>query len=404
MSDCKVYLNKNEEDRIIRGHAWVFSNEVSRLEGKVQSGDIVSVYSHAGLFLGQGFLNTASKIFVRIVSRSEAKIDEEFFRRKLVSAKYLRVEAGFGETYRAFFAEADGIPGLIVDKYSQYLSVQFLTLGVDIRRDMFIRLLVGIYQPLGIYERSDVAVREKEGLPERTGVCYGEIPAEVEIREGDLSFLVDIQNGQKTGTFLDQSRNHQAIRSYCPGKRVLDCFSHNGNFALQAKAAGAEEVIAVDLSREACATIARNAELNKLEITIVQADVFEFLRKEIQNSRPYGLIVLDPPAFTKTRQKLPQALRGYKDINLQAMRLLEDGGILVSASCSHYLDLFTFMDVLGEAAMDAGKSLKLLEIKTQAPDHPALIGSEETLYLKFLILKVDTLKKEDGYDNTLDLA
>ncbi len=391
MNECKIYLNKTEEDRIRLGHAWVFNNEVNRIEGQIKSGDIVSVFTHNAEFLGQGFLNTHSKIFVRLLSRNEIEIDEEFFRSKLIKANEKRIETGFNKTYRAFFAEADGIPGLIVDKYDDYLSVQILSLGVEIRKDMFIKLLVEIFCPKGIYERSDVSQRVKEGLELTQGILYGEVPDKIFIKEGDLQFAIDIKTGQKTGAFLDQSANHLAIIPYAKNKIVLDCFSHIGNFALQAKHAGAKKVIAVDISKEACDRIGENARINKLDIDVVEADVFKYLREAQTLGDKFDMIILDPPAFTKTRTKLAQAIKGYKEINLQAMKLLSDGGFLVSASCSHYLSLENFLEVLTEAASDAKKQVQLCELKVQASDHPALLGSEETMYLKFLILRVNDI-------------
>ena len=253
MNECKVYLNKGEDERIRRGHVWVYSNEVNRITGPIESGNLSDVYTFSGDYLGQGFLNTASKIFVRILSRNpDDVIDNVFFRKRLEAAKTHREDAGLTDTYRACFGEADGIPGLIVDKYSDYLVVQFLSLGVEKRAKAITESLVRIYKPKGIYERSDVPAREKEGLEQRTGLLYGDVPDRVEIKEGGLGLLVDLKNGQKTGSYLDQRENHLAITSFVKGKRVLDCFSHDGNFGLQAKLAGARAVICVDISKDAC--------------------------------------------------------------------------------------------------------------------------------------------------------
>jgi len=391
MNTGKIILNPGEEKRLLDGHPWVYNNEVNRLLGRIQSGDIVSVYSYQGDWIGQGFLNTQSKIFVRLLSRSEAPIDLDFFRRKLIIAKENRIQAGYQDTFRAFYAEADGIPGLIIDKYGEYIAVQFLSLGLDLRKQEIVSLIQEVYQPKGIYERSDSPIREKEGLPSVSGNLFGTTPKWVVTNEGECRFLVDIQEGQKTGTFLDQTQNHLAIRPYCSHKRVLDCFSHAGHFAIQAAHAGAQSVTAVDLSEDACQMIQKNQEENAVDLTIVKRDVFEFLQTEIQQKATYDLIILDPPAFTKTKNKLPQAKKGYKHINLQAMRLLTEGGILVSASCSQHLLLTDFLEVIREAAAEAKKQVQLLELKIQGSDHPALLNLESSFYLKFLIMRVSSL-------------
>ncbi|MBN2696271.1 MAG: class I SAM-dependent rRNA methyltransferase [Bacilli bacterium] len=390
MAECRIYLDKDEELRILRGHKWIYNNEIKRIEGKILSGDIVKVYTYDGQFVGQGFLNTASKIMVRMLSRQELPIDESFFQRKILSAFEARIASGFTDSFRAFFGEADGIPGLIIDKYGDYLSVQFLTLGVDQRKKMFVDLMVEIFKPKGIYERSDVTVREKEGLSEIKGLLYGEVPDSVVITEGNARFNVNIKEGQKTGTFLDQSQNHQAIARYATGKAVLDCFAHNGNFAIQSLLAGAKQAKAVDISATAVEAIVANAKLNAVEVEAIQADVFDYLHQESDRKSQYDMIILDPPAFTKTQAKLENALKGYQDINYHAIKLLTEGGILVSASCSHYVGLELFLEMLTEASAKAGKSVQLLELRMQSGDHPSLLGSTETLYLKFVICRVNT--------------
>lgn len=391
MNTGKIILNPGEERRLLAGHPWVYNNEVARLSGTIHSGDIVSVYSAQGEWIGQGFLNTESKIFVRLLSRSEATIDLDFYKEKLQVAKTLRLEAGYLDTYRAFFAEADGIPGLIVDKYGDYLSVQFLSLGIDRRKQDIVSLLRELYHPVGIVERSDSPVRDKEGLPRESGILFGSIPERVLTYEGECRFFVDLLCGQKTGSYLDQARNHLAIRPYCQNKRVLDCFSHAGHFAIQAARAGARSVTAVDRSEDACLTIEQNQTENQVQLTIVKADVFDYLQQEIDRQASFDLVILDPPAFTKTKTKLPQAKMGYRHINRMALDLLTEGGILVSASCTQHLSLTEFLDVIREAAVDAKKQVQLLELKTQGPDHPALLSYEESLYLKFVILRVTSL-------------
>ncbi len=389
MNECKVYLNKGEDERIRRGHVWVYSNEVNRITGPIESGNLSDVYTFSGDYLGQGFLNTASKIFVRILSRNpDDVIDNVFFRKRLEAAKAHREDAGLTDTYRACFGEADGIPGLIVDKYSDYLSVQFLTLGTDKRKADFVQLLNDIYNPKGIYERSDVKAREKEGLEQIKNLLLGVVPDRVMIKEGNIKLYVDIKNGQKTGTYLDQRNNHLSIIPFVKDKSVLDCFSHDGNFALQAKLAGACRATAVDISQDACQRISDNAKLNNLDIDIVKSDVFEYLRMANRQKAKYDVIILDPPAFAKKKSDVEQASKGYKEINMQAMDLLNDGGYLVTSSCSHYLELNHFLDILAEAAADRKKNVQMVKLSLQNSDHPVLLGSDETMYLKFLILRI----------------
>ncbi|MBU0997311.1 MAG: class I SAM-dependent rRNA methyltransferase [Firmicutes bacterium] len=384
----KIFLNPTEEVRILQGHSWVFNNEVQRMEGEIVSGDIVSVYSNQGLFLGTGFLNTFSKIFVRIVSREDVILDEKYFMNAIKEATNRRVEQGYVSHYRVLFGEADFVPGLIVDKYGDYLSIQVLSLGIEKRKEMFIKILVEIFHPLGIYERSDLEVRKKEGLELYKGCIYGSVPETVRIEEDGILLDVDIQNGQKTGLFLDQGTNHLLVKRYAKNKDVLDCFSHGGQFALHAKRAGAKTVEAVDLSKHACNQISHNASLNQLEIKVTQANVFDLLRDYNKSGKKFDLIILDPPAFTKSMSKLKEAYSGYKEINLQAMKLLRSGGILVSASCSHYLTPSLFFEMLEEAKVDSGVIAQMIDFRIQGSDHPTLLGSEETLYLKLAVLRI----------------
>ncbi len=384
----KVFLNPTEDVRILQGHSWVFNNEVKRLEGEIVSGDIVSVYSNEGRFLGKGFLNTLSKIFVRIISREDVTIDEDYFFEAINQANQRRIDLGYTSHYRALFGEADFVPGLIVDKYGDILSIQVLSLGVDKLKEMFIRILVRIFHPTGIYERSDLEVRKKEGLELFKGCVYGSIPEEVIINEEGLKLNIDIINGQKTGAFLDQGANHLLVKKYAKDKDVLDCFSHIGQFALHAKMAGAKSVEAVDLSKHACNQIERNALLNHLDILVTQANVFDLLRDYQKIGKQFDLIILDPPAFTKTLAKLKEAYSGYKEINLQAMKLLRKGGILITASCSHYLTPSLFFEMLEEAKLDSGRVAQMIDFRIQGSDHPTLLGSEETLYLKLAVLRV----------------
>lgn len=384
----EIYLKKGEEKRIIAGHSWVYANEVARIEGKDKNGSLAAVYSHDGKFIGKGYVNHASKILVRIFIRGNEIDDEDFYLKRLTAANELRKRLGYENCYRAVFAEADDIPALIVDKYGKYLAVQFLSLGIDRRKKLICNCLVKIFKPKGIFERSDVAVRKKEGLEEVKGVLYGEVPDYVQITENNIKMLVDIKNGQKTGYFLDQKENRFAARRYCRGS-VLDCFCNSGGFSLNASTV-ADEVIACDISELALKNVRDNAKLNGFKnITTLQGDVFEILRDFKKQGRQFDTVILDPPAFCKTADEVKDAYRGYKDINLTAMKLIKSGGFLLTCSCSHYMSANLFEKMLAEAAKESGRRVCQVEARTQAPDHPALLAADETHYLKFYALRVE---------------
>lgn len=383
-----VILKKTEEKRIAAGHPWVYANEVQKIEGKDKNGSLATVVSADGRYLGKGYINHASKILVRIFIRGNEEDNEELYRRRILCAVQTRRRLGYENCYRAVFAEADDLPALIVDKYGDILAVQFLSLGVYQRKNMIVRVLADLFRPKGIYERSDVAVREKEGLPQEKGVLYGEVPDEVIIEENGLKLCVDVKNGQKTGYFLDQKENRFAARRYAAGARALDCFCNSGGFSMNL-ALTAKEVIAADVSLPALQTVERNAALNGFNnIKTVQADVFSLLREYKKAGEKFDLIVLDPPAFCKSAAEVKDACRGYKDINVAAMKLLKDGGYLISCSCSHYMTAPLFEKMLSAAAKESGRRARCLETKTQSPDHPALLNAEETSYLKFFVLQI----------------
>lgn len=383
-----VRLKKGEERRLLAGHPWVYANEVAAIEGKDKQGSIASVYAADGKFVGKGYINHLSKILVRLISRDQSEtIDKEFFRRKIASADEMRRAMGYDDNYRVVFGEGDGLSGLVVDKYGDYLSVQFLCLGTDCRKQEIVEVLVERFRPKGIYERSDVAVREKEGLPLVKGVLYGSVPDTVTIVENGLKIGVSLAEGQKTGYFLDQKDNRAALKRYVKGKRVLDCFSNVGGFALNAAKHGASEVLALDISPAAVEAIAANARANGLEVQAEQCDVFDALRRFRAENRRFDVIVLDPPAFTKSKDTVKAALRGYRDVNAAAMRLLTEGGILVSCSCSQHVSPAMFLKMLSDAAASVGRAPVLLEYRFQGADHPCLAAGEETLYLKVAILR-----------------
>lgn len=383
-----VTLKKNEEKRILTGNGWVYANEVASIAGKDKNGSLATVVSSDGRFIGKGYINHLSKILVRIFIRDE-RSDEEVIRERLRKAVDLRKRLGFSSCYRAVYAEADLLPGLVVDKYGEALSVQFLTLGMDLRKDFIVECLKDIFTPRAIIERSDVAVRQKEGLPLKKGVICGEDISRIETEENGLKLSIDLIDGQKTGYFLDQKENRFALRRYAKDKSVLDCFCNAGGFGLNAAAAGAKTVTFLDISPVALSEVNKNASLNGItNIQTIECDVFEKLREYKAEKKKFDLIVLDPPAFCKSGEDVAAALKGYKDINVLAMKLLNDDGILVSSSCSHFVTPTMFKRMLAESAASAGKRAKILEERGQSPDHPVLLGADESAYLKFVILSV----------------
>lgn len=385
-----IFLKPKEEFRILNGHVWVYNNEIHHFEGSLVSGELAYVYSSKGLFLGKGFLNTSSKISVRILSRTqEEEINQAWFEERIARAKQYKEALGYLETYRLVFGEADGIPGLIIDKYQEYLVIQITSYGLEAIKTWIVNSLVNLFHPKGILERSDIALRQKEGLNEQTQILYGSIPASVLIHEGQLEIEVNLLGGQKTGTFLDQVSNHLAIQSYVKNKSVLDCFAHIGGFGLQAAFFGAKHVTFVEMSQQACDQIVKNAKHNHLEaITVVKADVFSQLRLFQEQGQFFDVIILDPPAFTKNKDQLAKAYAGYKEINLQAMKCLTSGGYLITCSCSHYMTPALFLQMLQDASADAKKQVQMIEFRTQGKDHPTLLGFEESLYLKCVVLRV----------------
>ena len=384
-----VILNKNEEIEKLEGFPWIFNNEINSFEGNIVNGEIVKVLTIDKRFVCYGFLNTNSKIMVRILSLNEDDIiDREFFKQRMKYAIDHRLKLGWNAT-RLIFSEADFLPGLVVDKYGDYLSVQFMSLGMDKIKDMIVELLVELTNCKGIYERSDMPVREKEGLEQTKGFLYNEFNPRVECEEDGIRFIVDIENGQKTGYFLDQKLNRDILRLYAKDAYVLDAFSNVGGFALHACKYGAKHVDACDISQRACDEIMNNAKLNnytQLEAKCV--DVFNYLRDEEKNKGKYDLIILDPPAFSKNKDTLKKAYRGYKEINMQAMKIIKSGGYLLTFSCSQHMTPDLFMQMVNDAARDAKRTVQFLDFRIQSPDHPALLQSEDQLYLKCMILRI----------------
>lgn len=387
---AKVILKKGEEVRIQMGHPWVFGNEVKSIEGSFDPADIVDVYDFKNHFLGRGYINPRSKILVRLLTREHEEVNRELFRKKIVQAWEYRKKLVDTSSCRVIFGEADFLPALIVDKFGDYLSIQTLSLGIEKYKDVIVELLDEILEPKGIYERNDVKIREKEGLEQKKGFIKGPFDTTVEIQENEVRMLVDIENGQKTGYFLDQRENRAALRPFVKDARVLDTFTHTGGFAMHAAYYGAKEVTAVDISEHAIDFAKRNAELNGLQDKIkgVVGNVFDVLKEYQVAEEKFDVVILDPPAFCKTKSALEGAYRGYKDINLRGMKILKPGGFLVTCSCSHYMYPGLFMEMIQDAAMDARRIVRQVEFRTQAKDHPVLYGSDESMYLKCVIMQV----------------
>ena len=379
-------LKKGEEKRADK-HPWIFANTVQRIDGKDSQGSVAKVVTASGRLVGYGFINHASKIIVRILTRDETPIDKALFLSRVLKAKAQREALGYGDNYRAVFSESDGLPGLIVDKYRDHLSVQILTLGMDGRRNLIVEVLKEAFSPACIYERSDVASRLKEGLQEQKGLLYGTLDKNLTITENGLTLAIDLENGQKTGYFLDQKETRAAVVRYAKDKKVLDLFCNQGGFSLNAARGGAKEVTAVDVSETALLQVNKNAELNGLKnIQTEKADVFAFLREKKKGEEKFDLIILDPPAFTKSADTVKEGYKGYLTTNAQALSLLAEGGVMFTCSCSRFMTIPLFLKMAEEAAAIAGVKVKLLEIKTQAPDHAALLDLDDALYLKTLVL------------------
>ncbi len=388
----RLVLGPSHDRRVRSGHPWVFSNEVRRIEGDPQPGDAVEVRSDRGDFLGTAYFNPHSLIIARILSRQPESIDEvDFFRRRFTQALAYR-QSLYPDTtaLRLVHGEGDGLPGLVVDRYGETLSIQLLTLGMDRRRDLILQALVELLSPAAVVARNDVAVRELEGLDQKVEVLAGNPPERVVVTENGLEFEVDVLGGQKTGHFLDQKENHLSLRGRVEGRRVLDLFCYSGSWALHGARFGAASVLGVDISASALARADSNARRNGLEarITFRKADAFELLRELGRKGERFGTVILDPPAFVKSRKKLQEALRGYLTINRRALELVEPGGHLYTCSCSYHIDREAFLDMLRQAGAQAGRTLRLVEMRGQAFDHPVLLACPETEYLKCAVLQV----------------
>ena len=391
-----AYIRPKEGRFFKAGGLWIYDNEIDRVEGSFEDGDILTVRDFDGYFLGYGFINRRSAIRIRMLSRhEEEKITNAFLSGRVRAAWEYRKKVVDTSSCRVVFGEADFLPGITIDKYEDILVIESLALGTDRLKGLILEALCTVLaadgiQIRGIYERSDAKVREKEGLPRTCGFLTAPFDTKVKIRENGVQYYVDVENGQKTGFFLDQKENRKAIWRLCPGADVLDFFTHTGSFGLNAAMAGAAHVLSVDSSALAIEQAKENAALNGLSdrIDYQVADVFALLPELEAQGRQADVVILDPPAFTKSRSSIRAAVRGYREINLRGMRLTRNGGFLVTCSCSHFMDPELFRKTIGEAAHDAHVRLRQVEFRTQAPDHPILWNSEESYYLKFYIFQV----------------
>lgn len=384
-----VYLRRGREQRVLGGHPWIFRSDIEREDGAAD-GLPVRVLTAAGRFLAMAVYNPRSQISLRILSRRDEPVDGAFIRGRVRRALDYRRRFADLNSCRLIFAESDGLPAVIADKFGDVIVVQILCLGMERFKADIVDALVKELSPRGVYERNDVPVRELEGLSQQTGLLWGEVPDRVEMQENGVRFLVDVKEGQKTGFFLDQKENRAAIAPFVPGMRVLDCFTHTGSFALHAARYGAAEVTGVDISEHACACALENARLNGVEdrVRFECANAFDFLRAQQTAKAQYDVVILDPPAFTKTRSAVEGALRGYKEINLRGMKLTRDGGFFVTCSCSQHVTPDLFRGMLMDAQKDAHVQLRQIEWRTQGRDHPILLASPETQYLKCGIFQV----------------
>ena len=396
MSFAVVTLKKGEGRTVKAGGAWIYDNEIASIMGDFADGDLVLVHDFDGYPMGRGFINRHSRIRVRMMTRNiHQEVDEDFLRMRVKDAWEYRKRTVETDSCRVIFGEADFLPGLVVDKFSDVLVVQSLALGIDRMKETIVRLLKEVMEEdgiriRGVYERSDAKVRTQEGMERIKGFIGDPFDTRGEIQENGVKYQVDVKDGQKTGFFLDQKYNRRSIHRLCPGAKVLDCFTHTGSFALNAGIAGASQVLGVDASELGIERARANAELNGLSdrVSFVCEDVFELLPRLEREGEKFDLVILDPPAFAKSRSSIKNAVKGYREINLRGMKLVKDGGYLATCSCSHFMDYELFTKTIGQAAANVHKRLRQVEFRTQAPDHPILWGAGDSYYLKFYIFQV----------------
>ena len=392
MPECIINLTAGKTHAVERGNPWIYTDEIENFAGSYENGDIVEVRNAKGFFVGRGFINDQSKIAVRILTRDPAEaVDGELIRRRLhQAAAYRRDIMPGAEAYRLVYGESDFLPGLTIDRYGDYYVLQSLALGIDRFKGVIVEILTGEFGAKGVIERSDVRVRELEGMQPWKGFLTEPFDPVITMTENGVKYKVDLMNGQKTGFFLDQKENRQAIHRLVRGRTVLDCFTHTGSFALNAGLAGASSVLGIDISEDAVAMARDNAELNGLtdRVRFEAHNAFDVLPAWSREGRSFDVVILDPPAFTKSRGSVSGAVRGYREINLRGIRMVAPGGYFISCSCSHFMKEDMLRRTIVEAAGNAGRLLRQVEFRTQSADHPILMTSDETHYLKFFIFQV----------------
>lgn len=388
---AQAFLKRKISPRVVNGHPWIFNNEVEKVEGDPAAGDIVDVFNHDKKFIGKGYINPKSQILVRLLTRNRSEeINESWFKTQLEKCWQYRQQLGYVENCRLVFGEADSLPQLIIDKFNDYFVIQTLALGMDVWKPAIVKALNEIFSPRGIYERNDVPVRELEGLPQQKGFLSAPFDTKIIINENGFKFHVDIENGQKTGYFLDQQDNRRAIQHIVKGADVLGAFTYTGTFEIHAAGYGAKSVLGLDISENAVMQANRNAELNEVadKCKFETANAFDVLKLWGKDGRQYDVVMLDPPAFTKSRETIQKAITGYKEINLRGMKLVKPGGFLVTSSCTNLVNPELFLQIIDMAAKDARRKLRQVTFQKQASDHPIIWGMENTEYLKFLIVQV----------------
>lgn len=387
----KVHLKRKIASRIANGHPWIFANEVEKVEGNPEAAAIVDVYFFDGKFAGKGYFNPQSQIIVRLLTHDKkVEVNDEFFLNKIKECWVYRQSIGYTENCRLVFGEADGLPQLIIDKFNDYFVMQTLALGIDVWKPAIAKALQTIFKPKGIFERNDVPVRELEGLPQQKGFLSQPFDTKIIINENGLQFHVDMENGQKTGYFLDQQDNRRAIQNIVKGADVLGAFTYTGTFEIHAAHYGAKSVLGLDISENAVEQANKNAVLNGLQniVRFEAANAFDVLKQWSKEDKKYDVVMLDPPAFTKSRANIQKAITGYKEINLRGMKLVKPGGFLVTSSCTNLVPPELFLQIIDMAAKDARRKIRQVTFQTQSSDHPIIWNMENTQYLKFLIVQV----------------
>lgn len=387
----KIHLRRKISQRVVNGHPWIFNNEIEKIDDELKGGEIAEVYTHDKKFVGKGYVNPKSQIVIRLLTRNKNdEINDQFFYDRILQCWEYRKKLGYIENCRLVFGEADSLPQLIIDKFNDYFVIQTLALGIDIWKPALVSAINKIFQPKGIYERNDVPVRELEGLSQQKGFLSAPFDTKIVINENGLKFHVDIEQGQKTGYFLDQQDNRRTIQHIVKGADVLGAFTYTGTFEIHAAHYGARSVLGLDISDNAVQQASRNAELNEVQniCRFETANAFDVLKQWAKDGRQYDVVMLDPPAFTKSRETIQKAITGYKEINLRGMKLIRPGGFLVTSSCTNLVKPDLFLQIIDMAAKDARRRVRQVTFQTQSADHPVMWQMENTQYLKFLIAQI----------------